>query len=64
MVQARRGGPAASKDIEEHLKAIYEDVPELVEKLLNRKNIPLQLVENARCDMHHSREGRVERVLC
>ena len=47
-VRIRWKGLPESEDTEEPLQNVYEDVPALLEKLLNRKNTPVDLADKAR----------------
>lgn len=51
-VQVRWRGLPDSEDTLEPLLQIYEDVPDLLMKLLRRKNAPWDLVERAQRELH------------
>ena len=56
-VQVRWRGFSESDDTSEPLQKIYEDVPELLLKLLRRKNVPKDLFAKARRELHLSERG-------
>ena len=50
-VQVRWKGLSISEDTLEPLKRIYEDVPNMLERLLKRKNTPIELATAARSEL-------------
>lgn len=52
MVLVRWSGLPDSEDTLEPLKKVYEDVPGLLAKLLQRQHTPAKLASKARCELH------------